>query len=164
MSGRRHDSASRSSPGAYKAPSSHSTRPSADPPIKDLHTFVGTITHRPLAPLHPSSPQSSSPEGDLQTDPLTADNLLWANTVLASGSAVGLVVYTGRETRAVMNTSRPETKVGLLEHEVNRIAKILCAGTFALALALVGLNGFRGQWIVYTFRFLILFSSIIPIR
>lgn len=29
---------------------------------------------------------------------------------------------------------------------------------------LVALNGFRGQWYVYIFRFLILFSSIIPIR
>lgn len=29
---------------------------------------------------------------------------------------------------------------------------------------LVALNGFRGQWFIYIFRFLILFSSIIPIR
>ena len=29
---------------------------------------------------------------------------------------------------------------------------------------LVALNGFRGLWYVYVFRFLILFSSIIPIR
>ena len=32
-----------------------------------------------------------------------------------------------------------------------------------LSLVLVALNGFRGQWYVYVFRFLILFSSIIPI-
>jgi phospholipid-translocating ATPase len=44
------------------------------------------------------------------------------------------------------------------------MAKILCAGTFALSVLLVALNGFRGQWYVYVFRFLILFSSIIPIR
>ncbi len=31
-------------------------------------------------------------------------------------------------------------------------------------MALVALNGFRGLWYVYIFRFLILFSSIIPIR
>jgi phospholipid-translocating ATPase len=29
---------------------------------------------------------------------------------------------------------------------------------------LVALNGFRGRWYIYVFRFLILFSSIIPIR
>ena len=50
--------------------------------------------------------------------------MLWANTVLAAGSAVGFVVYTGSETRAVMNTSHPETKVGLLDLEINRLAKV----------------------------------------
>ncbi len=29
-----------------------------------------------------------------QVAPLTAENVLWANTVLAAGTAVGLVVYT----------------------------------------------------------------------
>lgn len=115
-------------------------------------------------------------------EPLSAENVLWSNTVLAAGSAVGFIVYTGSETRAVMNTSHPETKVGLLDLEINRLAKvctyvlvlggiymtvhlqILCAVTFALSFGLVALNGFRGQWYIYVFRFLILFSSIIPIR
>lgn len=39
----------------------------------------------------------------------------------------------------------------------------MCACTFALSVILVALNGFRGQWPIYVFRFLILFSSIIPI-
>jgi phospholipid-translocating ATPase len=84
-----------------------------------------------------------------------------------------------------MNTSHPGTKVGLLDLEINKLAKvcsyhlldlvgtllmrlfsfqILCAVTFALSLVLVALNGFRGLWYIYVFRFLILFSSIIPIR
>lgn len=29
----------------------------------------------------------------------------------SSGTAVGVVIYTGSETRSVMNTSNPETKV-----------------------------------------------------
>lgn len=57
-------------------------------------------------------------------EPLTAENVLWANTVLAAGTAVGFVIYTGSETRAVMNTSHPETKVGLLDLEINRLAKV----------------------------------------
>ncbi|KAM0747769.1 phospholipid-translocating P-type ATPase [Meredithblackwellia eburnea MCA 4105] len=117
-------------------------------PTKDIHTFVGNITLRSLGG---------------SVSPLTAENMLWANTVLAAGSCVGMVVYTGRETRAVMNTSQPGTKMGLLEVEINRLAKILCAVTFTLSVILVALNGFRGQWYVYVFRFLILFSSIIPI-
>jgi phospholipid-translocating ATPase len=56
--------------------------------------------------------------------PLNVENILWANTVLAAGSAVGLVVYTGKETRAVLNTSEPETKMGTLENEVNKMAKV----------------------------------------
>jgi|SRR6266404_441463 len=44
------------------------------------------------------------------------------------------------------------------------VFKILCAVSFVLSVALVALNGFRGFWYIYVFRFLILFSSIIPIR
>ncbi|KAH7882069.1 hypothetical protein F5I97DRAFT_1989102 [Phlebopus sp. FC_14] len=126
----------------------------ADAPIKDIHTFIGTLTAN-SSPTNLSSTQT--------IEPLTAENVLWSNTVLAAGSAVGFVVYTGSETRAVMNTSHPETKVGLLDMEINRLAKILCAVTFALSVVLVALNGFRGLWYIYVFRFLILFSSIIPI-
>jgi magnesium-transporting ATPase (P-type) len=57
-------------------------------------------------------------------EPLTAENVLWSNTVLAAGSAVGFVIYTGSETRAVMNTSHPATKTGLLDLEINKLAKV----------------------------------------
>lgn len=37
-------------------------------------------------------------------EPLTLENTMWANTVLASqGFILGLVVYTGRDTRSQMN-------------------------------------------------------------
>ncbi|GAA5973244.1 hypothetical protein JCM21900_001016 [Sporobolomyces salmonicolor] len=144
----------------------------ADPPTKDIHSFVGTLTIRslPSAVISQGSGHGEAGETDEAdlvishpVEPLTAENMLWANTVLAAGNAVGMVVYTGRETRAVMNTSQPGTKTGLLDMEINRLAKILCAVTFALSVILVALNGFRGHWWVYVFRFLILFSSIIPI-
>ena len=57
-------------------------------------------------------------------EPLTAENVLWSNTVLAAGSAIGFIIYTGPDTRAVMNTSHPGTKVGLLDIEINRLAKV----------------------------------------
>lgn len=126
----------------------------ADPPIKDIHSFVGNITIRTVT--------QDDAEAKVVA-PLSADNVLWANTVLAAGSAVGMVVYTGRETRASMNTTDPESKVGLLDIEINKMAKILCAVTFLLSLLLVALNGFRSGWYIYVFRFLILFSTIIPI-
>lgn len=40
-------------------------------------------------------------EASFQTEPLALENTLWANTVLASpGYILGMVLYTGRETRA----------------------------------------------------------------
>ena len=94
---------------------------------------------------------------------LSVDNTLWANTVLASGSAVGCVIYTGTETRQAMNTSRAGTKTGLLEMEINQLSKILCTCVFVLSVGLVALNGFGENWYIDVMRFLILFSTIIPV-
>ncbi|KAG1146885.1 hypothetical protein G6F37_005178 [Rhizopus arrhizus] len=123
----------------------------ADAPHKDIHNFVGTITIVDEA------------TGLERLEPLGAENTMWTNTVLASGSALGFVIYTGKDTRAVMNTSHPKTKVGLIDREINQLAKILFMVTLVLSVIMVGLNGFRGIWYIYVFRFLILFSSIIPI-
>lgn len=102
-------------------------RAAADGPIKDIHSFIGTFTLN--SPPHPPPTQSQADIVPLQSippsvSPLTAENALWSNTVLAAGTAVGFVVYTGPETRAVMNTSHPETKVGLLDLEINKLAKV----------------------------------------
>ncbi|TPX64826.1 hypothetical protein SpCBS45565_g05617 [Spizellomyces sp. 'palustris'] len=121
----------------------------AEKPHKDIHTFVGNLS-------------VETPTGD-QVEPLSVENTLWTNTVVASGHAIAMVMYTGIDTRAVMNTSFPSTKVGQLDLEINRLSKILAAVTFVLSITMVALNGFRGLWYIYMFRFLILFSSIIPI-
>ncbi|KAI9334592.1 hypothetical protein BDR26DRAFT_908912 [Obelidium mucronatum] len=120
----------------------------AERPTKDIHTFLGNFT------THMNGNHS---------DPLTIENTLWSNTVLASGTAVGFIVYTGCETRAVMNTSFPANKVGLLDLEINRLSKILAFVSLLLAFLLVFLDGLKGTWYITAFRFLILFSSIIPI-
>ncbi|KAK9493133.1 hypothetical protein V1508DRAFT_354148 [Lipomyces doorenjongii] len=117
----------------------------ATAPSKSIHSFLGRISL------------------DSANLPLSIDNTLWANTVLASGHAIGCVIYTGKETRQAMNTSKARAKVGLLELEINSLSKILCICVFLLSLLLVGLSGFRGQWYISIFRFLVLFSSIIPV-
>jgi len=97
----------------------------ADAPIKDIHTFIGTFTlNNPESSASPTTDQNINMHTLPSVSPLTAENVLWSNTVLAAGSIVGLVVYTGPETRAVMNTSHPGTKVGLLDLEINRLAKV----------------------------------------
>ena len=118
-------------------------------PHKDIHTFIGTIRWKI--------------DQDLHTDALNVENVLWMNTVNASDPVVGLVVYTGADTRAAMNTGYASTKVGLVDLEINRLAKILAFVTFVLSLTMVALDGFTGLWYIYGIRFLILFSSIIPI-
>lgn len=94
----------------------------ADPPIKDIHTFIGTFSIHTAPSVLGESPKDVPLQP--KVEPLTAENVLWSNTVLAAGSAVGFVIYAGSETRAVMNTSHPETKVGLLDLEINRLSKV----------------------------------------
>ncbi|XP_070575156.1 probable phospholipid-transporting ATPase IIB isoform X2 [Ptychodera flava] len=117
-------------------------------PQKDIYSFVGTFSRF---------------DDGREEFPLSTENTLWADTVVASGTAVGIVIYTGRETRAVMNTSRPSAKVGLLDLEVNTQTKVLFVATLILSLALTALKGFTGLWYRYFFRFVLLFSSIIPL-
>ncbi|MBW0472907.1 hypothetical protein O181_012622 [Austropuccinia psidii MF-1] len=130
-------------------------------PVRDS---IDDIEINSIHDILPSSQSTSLGNvSSVQKIPITSENVLWANTVLAAGQAVGIVIYTGNETRAVMNTSYPKTKTSLLDLEINQLAKILCIVTFSLSVALVAFNGFRGSWWVYIVRFLILFSSIIPI-
>lgn len=84
----------------------------ADAPHKDIHNFVGTINI------------FDETAGLERLEPLGVENTMWTNTILASGSALGFVIYTGKDTRAVMNTSHPKTKVGLIDSEINQLAKV----------------------------------------
>lgn len=62
-----------------------------------------------------------------------------------------------------MNTSNPKNKVGLLDLELNQLTKALFVALVALSLVMVALQGFVGPWYRNLFRFLLLFSYIIPI-
>lgn len=89
---------------------------------------------------------------------------MWSNTVLASsGFILGMVVYTGKETRAQMNSKLLGSKFGLLDLEVNFLSKVLFLFMLAVALVIVVLNGFYANWYIVYFRFVLLLSSIIPI-
>jgi len=66
-------------------------------------------------------------DGYSSEESLGVDNTLWANTAVASGSALGIVVYTGQETRSLMNHSEIRSKVGLLDQEINQLTKVSCA-------------------------------------
>jgi len=84
--------------------------------------------------------------------------------VLASnGYILGIVVYTGIETRFKMNLQPARNKVGKLDLEVNRLTKFLFAFMLLVSLTIVALSGFRGNWPLHFFRFVLLLSYIIPI-
>lgn len=91
------------------------------------------------------------------------ENTLWSSTVLASDTVVGLVVYTGKETRSVLNTSIPETKQGVLDSEINKFTIALCLFQIVLGFSLVAMGVFKGIWWLNYFRFLVLVSAVIPI-
>uniref|UniRef100_A0A8C1UHQ6 Phospholipid-transporting ATPase n=1 Tax=Cyprinus carpio TaxID=7962 RepID=A0A8C1UHQ6_CYPCA len=128
------------------------------PPIKHFF-FVGIIVeNRTLTSI------TSLEDGDPPVnESLSIENTLWASTVIASGTVVGVVIYTGKELRSVMNTSNPRHKIGLFDLEVNCLTKILFGALVVVSLVMVALQHFAGRWYLQIFRFLLLFSNIVPI-
>ncbi|XP_061110932.1 probable phospholipid-transporting ATPase IIB isoform X2 [Conger conger] len=121
----------------------------AQKPQLDIHSFEGNFTREDSDPsIHES---------------LCIENTLWASTVVASGTVIGVVVYTGKETRSVLNTSHAKNKVGQLDLELNRLTKALFVAQVVLSIVMVALQGFVGPWFRNLFRFVVLFSNIIPI-
>ncbi len=119
----------------------------AEKPQKDIHSFIGKFTAF----------------DENEEESLSIENTIWANTVVASGTALGIIIYTGPECRATMNNSKPTSKVGLIDLELNDLTKVLFVATIALSLILIVLKGFDGPWYFYMFRFVLLFSYLIPI-
>ncbi|XP_047031379.1 probable phospholipid-transporting ATPase IIB [Helicoverpa zea] len=119
----------------------------AEKPEKDIHSFIGTCTRL----------------DEETSDSLHIENTLWSGCVVASGQATGLIIYTGSETRSVMNNATPRSKVGRLDLQVNDLTKLLFVATIVISMLLITLKGFAGPWYGFLFRFVLLFSYIIPI-
>jgi phospholipid-translocating ATPase len=117
-----------------------------DAPHKDIYSFVGT--------LDTASGQSES---------MTLENVVWSSCVVATGTVVVAVVYTGHETRSALNSMSPRTKSGLIESELNRLALLCFSLLLILSFLLVVQQQFRGDAPVMFVRFFILLSAIIPI-
>jgi phospholipid-translocating ATPase len=142
----------------------------AGKPDRKVNEFFGTIELQPKRQRHYDSHEQDQPNssGQDQSAPLNIDNTVWANTVLASScNVLAVVVYTGPQTRQALSTSPSRSKTGLLEYEINALTKFLCIFTLTLSFVLVALAGFREiddrQWYVSMMRFLILFSTIVPV-
>ncbi|KAJ2961418.1 hypothetical protein NQ176_g11000 [Zarea fungicola] len=137
-------------------------------PDKKVNEFLGTVE------LLPSQGEATQQHASLgrpdthSTAALSIDNTAWANTVIASqGTTLAVILYTGPHTRSALSTSPSRSKTGLLEYEINSLTKILCALTLALSIILVALEGLDKRpgrpWYIQIMRFLVLFSTIVPI-
>ncbi|CAF3011590.1 unnamed protein product, partial [Rotaria sp. Silwood2] len=122
----------------------HKVKIHTEPPCLSIHDFNGVISWK-------------------NDEPLTIENVLWSGAVMATGEAVCCVIYTGSDTRMVMNTSKPHSKFGLVDKEINNFTKILFTGCLILSFIMVTLKGFQGFWVKHLIRFLLLFSYMIPI-
>ncbi len=119
------------------------------PPHKDIYKFQGTFYIK---------------EGPTESVAgLELENTLWANTVLANGSALGLVIYTGSQTKAQINSRDPRTKTGKIDFEISFMSFMLFILLMILAFVILTLNGYRENWYVLLMRYILLLSYIIPI-
>lgn len=94
------------------------------------------------------------------------DNTLWSNTVVTSGHALAFVVYTGHDTRSMMNTNRPRNKIGTFDKELDQFVKIMAFISISCALLFSYLRaGFEisTSTQIVTVRYIIIFSYVIPI-
>jgi len=145
----------------------------AGAPSKDIYEFVGELTT--AATGEPAGgPMGSggggggaAASGSPTTEPLGLENTMWCNTVLASGTAIGVVVYTGDETVCMMNATSTPTKVSGLDLQINFLAKFLFILTVSLSAVMVLLPPDHSPSVMLKllafFRFILLFSSIVPI-
>jgi len=65
-----------------------------EPPKLDIYSFVGVF-------------KLESTANESYRESLGLQNTIWANTYLASGRIIGLVIFTGQETRSQMNCKPP---------------------------------------------------------
>ena len=77
---------------------------------KNVHTYTYPVPFAPPFPPPPPPPQSTLPPPIPLPLPLSLSSLLCL-PYSPTGTALGLVIYTGAETRSVLNTSGVRSKV-----------------------------------------------------
>ena len=122
----------------------------AEKPHKDIYSFSGVLTER-------------KSDGTVTDFPVGVENVIWSSTVLATGTILGVVIYTGPDTRSVLNTSKATPKLGRLDLESNFIIKLLFVLTVLLSFALCAILSFIDRWWLFFIRYVILFSNMVPL-
>ena len=120
-----------------------------EPPSKLIYNFEGVI--------------NCKDEEGSKREPLNLENTMWASTVVASLKVIGIVIYTGKETRARMNSSTTKVKIGILDQELNRSNMYLFGIMLFVAFILASAKGFSLKFFYTFIKYVILFCAIIPI-
>lgn len=141
-------------------------------PKKDIYDFKGRISLRPTNRTSETSGHSTGTRATgtpftnprCKTEGVGLENTLWSNCIVTQGNVYGLVMYAGSESRATLNTSKPDTKFGLLDDEVDWNTKLCSLVLLACCILLTGLNVERLAWwtIITWWRFVVVLSYIIP--
>lgn len=84
---------------------------------------------------------------------------------VASGEILGVVIYTGKETRIAQNSRKPISKIGKTDLEINKLSKMLFLSLVIISIFLTIFSGkiLSSTWYLYLIRTFILLSAIIPI-
>ncbi|KAL6122208.1 P-type ATPase [Nucleospora cyclopteri] len=119
-------------------------------PHKNIYQFTGRMTIKSEIPINIS---------------LDLENTAWAETVAATSDVLGLVIHTGTNTRARMNTCEPRTKFGTIDREIDYFVTILiaCCALCAISFTALRVSSLSVQTTIVFLRFLILFSFLIPV-
>ena len=119
-----------------------------EPPCDWIYNFNGKFSH-----------------SSKRREALKLANTLWANMKLASGEAIGVVIYVGKETRIELNNKETEAKFGRTDEDINTLTKYLFFILILLSLILTFLSGRIAHFdaLIYFTRVFIIMSCIIPI-
>lgn len=99
----------------------------------------------------------------LCSESISLDNTMWSSTVLAAGHIKAMVIYVGQETRSVLNSRKPRSKVSKMDQKLNWIGKALFLLMVIAAISLVIFSGRMDNFFLKTMRYLVLLTSILPI-
>ena len=121
-----------------------------EPPSKFIYNFEGFISVK-------------NDEGNIIKESLGLENTMWESTILATKKIIGIVIYTGKETRARMNSALPKIKLGIVDHELNMVTFYLFCIMLLAAMFLTSLKGYYSRVFFTFFKFIVLFCAIIPI-
>uniref|UniRef100_A0A669DTX9 Phospholipid-transporting ATPase n=1 Tax=Oreochromis niloticus TaxID=8128 RepID=A0A669DTX9_ORENI len=115
------------------------------PAVGDLFSISAYVyAQKPQLDIHSFEGNFTREDTDPQIhESLSIENTLWASTVVASVNHRNIF--------------------GLLDLELNRLTKALFLAQVVLSVVMVALQGFVGPWFRNLFRFVVLFSYIIPI-